>query len=192
MLKRAKQRTRAPRIKRLPESTQDPRHDPEAALVKMAQVIAGGGRPLTDDEARRWLARIDLHNIPVENVRQDREGRLRYREANVRHGPGRQKLRIEQAVEKMEADWARQVNALNQVFSLNDHHDAAVRCAVAARRRSAADVADRVYALYETSSLPVRNRASAIARSMERDGHRLSVQQIRAILRRLPSRTTKA
>lgn len=187
--KQSRRRPRAPWVKPLPDSKRDPRDDPDAARTAMLQVLAGGGRAIRENEIGSWPLNLNLEALdaetlePSEGVKLDAEGRLRFREKNEKHGPGRLKLRTEEAVEQAEADFARTVNELDQMSNLLGNQATAVRRAASVRSGKGADVGAKVCQLYEASSLPVRNRASAITRSMARKGYPISVQQVRKILR---------
>lgn len=177
-----KRRRRSPRIKAIPR---DSRHDPEAALAKIRQILGVGGTPLTEEAARQWFARIDVENVQTERALQDKDGRWRFREPGEKHGPGRIKMRSERAVEQMESDFARVVNAVGQQSCLLGHQKAAVQRAGERRSEKGAEIAEKVCALYDASRLPIRNRTSAIASAMARDDHSISARQVRSILRKL-------
>lgn len=191
-----KRRPRAPRIKPLPESMRDPRHNPEAAEAAIHAVLKAGGRPLTVDEAREWLGRVDLKVFEVifdpqtgearkpEKVERDKDGRPRFRSPHEKHGPGRLKMRGEIAIEQAEAEWARAVNAGTQLGTLLDHHKRAIQRAADLRSLKGQEVADKVCTLYDSSRLPPRNRAAAIAIQMTKTGDPISSRHVRTILRK--------
>lgn len=190
-----KRRPRAPRIKPLPESKRDPRHNPEAAEAAIHAILKDGGRPLTVDEAREWLGRVDLKVFEAiidpqtgearnpERVERDKDGRPRFRSQHEKHGPGRRKMRGEIAIEQAEAEWAKAFNAIRQTSCLIDNQAKASRRAVAVRSRKADATAERVCQLYDSLTLPARSRASAIVRLLAREGRTISVQRVRQILR---------
>lgn len=181
--KAAKRRSRSPRVKAVPR---DPRHDPEAALAKIRHVLGESGTSLTENEARAWLGRIDVGTLQSETVEKaelDKEGRLRFREPNEKHGPGRLKMRSEQAIEQAEADFARALNADFKVGNLLRRQKAAIQRAGDLRSLKGLEVAEKVCALYDVSLLPIRNRASAIASNMTKAGKPISSRHVRSILR---------
>ncbi len=189
-------RPRAPRIKTLPESMRDLRHNPDAALAEIRAVLKAGGRPLSLDEAQAWLGRVDLRHFEAEIDPQtgearnperaecDKDGRLRFRDPDEKHGPGRLRMRSEQAIEQAEADFARAVNAGTQLGTLLDLQKRAIQRAADLRSLKGAEVADKVCALYDSSRLPPRNRAAAIAIQMIKSGDQISSRQVRKILRK--------
>lgn len=189
-----KRRPRAQRIKKLPESMRDPRHNPDAALAEIHAVLKAGGRPLPLDEAQAWLGRIDLRHFEAEidpqtgearspeKAERDKDGRLRFRDPDEKHGPGRLRMRSERAVEQAEADFARAVNEVEQVSTLLHWQSTAASRSASVRSRKGTDIADRVCKLYDNLSLPTRNRASVITKLLARDGHAITVQRVRQIL----------
>ncbi len=184
----------APRIKTLPESMRDLRHNPDAALAEIRAVLKEGGRPLSLDEAQAWLGRVDLRHFEAEIDPQtgaarnperaecDKDGRLRFRDPDEKHGPGRLRMRSEQAIEQAEADFARAVNEVEQVSTLLHWQSTAASRSASVRSLQATDIADRVCQLYDALSLPARNRASAITKLLARAGHTITVQRVRQIL----------
>ncbi|HQT62688.1 MULTISPECIES: hypothetical protein [unclassified Acidiphilium] len=188
-------RPRAPRIKTLPESMRDPRHNPDAALAEIRAVLKAGGRPLSLDEAKAWLGQVDLQHFEAEidpqtgearspeKAERDKDGRLRFRKPGEKHGPGRLRMRSEQAIEQAEADFARAVNQVEQVSCLLDHQSVASRRAVAVRSSEAEATTAKVCELYDSMTLPALSRASAIVRLLAREGRTISVQRVRQILR---------
>lgn len=190
-----KRRPRAPRIIPVPESMRDPRHNPAAAEAEIRAALKSGGRPLTVDEAWAWFGHVDLQVFETiidpqtgearnpERAERDKDGRLRFRSLHEKHGPGRLKMRSEErALEESETDFARLLNATEQTCRLLANYHAASRFGVAKRSRQAAEVADKVCALYDAMAFPARNRASAIVRTLAREGHPISVQRVRQIL----------
>ena len=190
-----KRRPRVPRVKTLPESMRDPRHNPDAALAEIHAVLKAGGRPLSLDEAKAWLGRVDLQHFAAkidpqtgearnpERAECDKDGRLRFRDPDEKHGPGRLRMRSEQAIEQAEADFARAVNEVEQMSCLLNHQSVASRRAVAVRSSAAAAMTAKVCELYDSMTLPARSRASAIVRLLAREGRTISVQRVRQILR---------
>lgn len=192
--KPVKRRPRSPRIKPVPEEMRDPRHDPDAALAEIRAVLKAGGRPVPLDKARAWLGRVDLRHFETEidprtgeargpeRAARDKDGRPRFRDPDEKHGPGRLKMRSEQAIEQVEADFARAVKEVEQVSTLLGWQSTAASRSASLRSRKGTDIAERVCQLYDALSLPARNRASVITLLLARDGHAITVQRVRQIL----------
>jgi hypothetical protein len=177
-------RRRKPRVKPLPRSMQDPRHDPNAAFAAIKAVLQAGGTPVDEAEFNERRNRGFVEHIPSDNVILVGDGQVRYRSAEVATGPGHAKSQAERMIAQAESAFARSVNEINKVSAFEAKKTSASQIAAEARTRAASQIASRVYELFDASPLATHNRAAGIARTMAREGSQISERRVREILAR--------
>ncbi len=177
-------RPRKPRVRPLPRSMQDPRHDPDAALAAIKATFQAGGTAVNEVEFNERRNRGFVEKIPSENVITIRGGQVRYRSPDVKTGPGQERSLSECMIAQAETAFARSVNEINKVSAFEAGKIRASQIAAEVRARAASQIASRVYELFDASPLATHNRAAGIAKTMAQEGSQISERRVREILAR--------
>lgn len=176
-------RSRASRVKPLPTSMQDPRHDPEAAIAAIKTVHRAGGTVVNEDKFNTRRNNCLIGTIPADDLL-CRDDTIRFRPKEVRTGPGFAKPSAARRIDEAEAAFARRVNEIDRISAFEAGKSKGGQKAAMVRREVSARRSARVMTLFDASALPARHRAASIARRMTLEGNRISVRTVREILAR--------
>lgn len=172
--------------KRIAEHGQDARHNPEEALDLIKAAHRGGGHPadaqLIENARNGWVQRFKGNEVIV-----TRNGKTGFRGIGVNNGPLRNSSFLERRLQQQETEFLKQIDRLESldaaILRLARHRQKACFTAAAKRAAQASQVETLILDHYKASTLPLHNRAGAIAIKLNSQGIKLSVRRIRQILR---------